>query len=59
LDVTHQLMVCADNVNMLGEKKNSIRRETEALLEASREVCLEVDTEETKCVAMAPHRSAE
>jgi hypothetical protein len=43
LNVTHQLLVCADDVSMVGEQK----RNTEALLEASRKDGLEVNTEIT------------
>jgi hypothetical protein len=42
---THQTFVCADDVNILGKNTYIINKNTEALLEANREVCVEVNTE--------------
>jgi hypothetical protein len=42
LNGTHQLLVYADDVNLLGDKKN-----TQTLIYASKEVGLEINTEKT------------
>jgi len=35
MSVTHQLLVCIDDVNMLGKNTNAIRKNTEILLDVS------------------------
>jgi hypothetical protein len=48
LNGTHQLLACADVVNIVGENIDAIQKTTKALLDASKEVGLEVNPEKTK-----------
>jgi hypothetical protein len=48
LNRTHQLLAYADGVNIVGEITDAIKKNTEALLDASMEVGLEVNPEKTK-----------
>ncbi|KAJ4451166.1 hypothetical protein ANN_02608 [Periplaneta americana] len=53
LNWLHQLLVYADDVTMLGENPQTIRENAEILLEASKEIGLEVNPEKTKYMIMS------
>jgi hypothetical protein len=57
LNRAHQLLVCADNDKLLGKDTNIIKKNTTALLNASKEVGIEVNTEKTKCMFIFHHQT--
>jgi hypothetical protein len=58
LNDTHQLLVYADEVNTLGGSIHAIKKNTEALVEASKEIGLEVNAETTKYMVMSRDQNA-
>jgi hypothetical protein len=47
LNGIHQLLVYADDVNLLGDNIDAIKKNMETLIDTSKEVGLEVNTEKT------------
>jgi hypothetical protein len=54
LNETHQFLVCADDVNLLGDNIDTINKNTETLIDASKDVGLEVNVEKIKYM-LVPH----
>jgi hypothetical protein len=46
--LTHQLLVYADDVNLLGDTVNTIKENSETLLQASKYIGLQINAEKTK-----------
>jgi hypothetical protein len=58
LNGTYQVLAYADDVNDLGENVDTIQNSTEALLDTSKEVGLELNPEKTKYVLMSRCKKA-
>jgi hypothetical protein len=52
---TPQVLVFADNVNLLDSSVNTIKENSKTLLEASRDIGLEINAEKTKYMIMSCH----
>jgi hypothetical protein len=55
LNGTHQLFVCGDDINVLGDSISNMKENTEILIEVSRDTGLEINAEKTKYMIMSHH----
>jgi hypothetical protein len=56
LNGTHQLLVFADVVNLLGDKIDTVKK-TQTLNFASKEVCLEINAEKTTYMLLSYYQN--
>jgi hypothetical protein len=59
LSRTYQLPVYADDINFLGDSINTVKQNTEILLQASRDVGLEINAEKTSCLTTSLYPTSE
>jgi hypothetical protein len=57
LNGTHRLLAYADDVNLLGDNIDTIRKNTETLIDASKEVGLEINVENTGYMYLSRHQN--
>jgi hypothetical protein len=53
LNATHQLLAYANDVNLLGDNIDTVKKNTETLSEASKEVGLEINIEKAKYMLLS------
>jgi hypothetical protein len=58
LNGTHQLLAYADDVNLLGDNIGTINESTQTLIDASKEVGLEVNVEKSKYMLVSRDQNA-
>jgi len=58
LNGTHQILVYADGVNILGGSIRTLKENAEALVAATREIGLEVSADKTKYMVMSRDQNA-
>jgi len=59
LNDTHQLIVYVDYVNIMGGSVHTIKKNTDTLVVASKDIGLEVNADKTKYMVMSPDQNAE
>jgi hypothetical protein len=58
LNGTYQLLVYADDVNMLGGSAHILKKNIKSLVVASKEIGLEVNADKTKYMVMSQNQNA-
>jgi hypothetical protein len=57
LNGTHQLLAYADDVNLLGDNIDTVNENTETVIDASKEVGLQINVEKTKYILLSRHQN--
>jgi folylpolyglutamate synthase/dihydropteroate synthase len=55
---THQLLIYTDEVNLLGDNINTIKKNIATLIDASKEVVLDVNAEKTRYMLLSHYQNA-
>jgi hypothetical protein len=58
LNGTHQLLAYADDVNLLGDNIGTINKNTETLIDATKDIGLKINMEKTKYMFLSHHCNA-
>jgi hypothetical protein len=58
LNGTYQLLVCADDVNLLSDTVDTIKKNTVTSTDSSKEIGLEENTEKNKYMLLSCHQNA-
>jgi hypothetical protein len=59
LNGTHQLQAYANDMNLLGDNIDTIKKNTETLIYASKEVGLEINIEKTDYIMLSHHQNSD
>jgi hypothetical protein len=59
LNATHQLLAYTDDVSLLGDNTDTIKKNIEFLTDASKEVGLEINVEKTKYMLLSRHKNVD
>jgi hypothetical protein len=57
LNGSHQLLTYSNDVNLLGDNIDTTKKNIETLIDANKEVGLEINIEKTKCMLLSRHQN--
>jgi hypothetical protein len=57
LNETHQLLVYADDANLLGDNIDTVKKNMEILIDASKVVGIEINVDKTKYMLLSRHQN--